>query len=225
MTKRELAKLIDHTLLKPMASEKEIVKHCREAVDFGFKAVCVHGCWVPKAARLLEGHQVELAAVVAFPLGTSHHEVKAYEARRAVTMGASEIDMVINLGALKEGDDRTTIRELESVVGAVKLENSAVVVKVIIETGYLTHEEKVRACRLAVGAGAEFVKTSTGFGPGGATIADVKLMKDTVGPRVGVKASGGIRTRTEAIKMIQAGANRIGTSSGIAIVSEEERDS
>ncbi len=213
--------MIDHTLLKPLAGEKDIIRLCREAVDFGFGAVCVHGGWVSTAARLLEQQEVEVASVVGFPLGAAHHEVKAYEARRAVSMGASEIDMVINLGALREGDDRTLIRELESVIGAIKLENSRAAVKVIIETGYLTHEEKVRACRLAAGAGADFVKTSTGFGPGGATVPDIRLMRHTVGLRVGVKASGGIRNRAEAILLIEAGANRIGTSSGVAIVSEE----
>lgn len=220
MNDKELAKMIDHTLLKPLATEKDIIRHCREAAEFGFRAVCVHGCWVATSVKRLEGQGVGVVSVVGFPLGAAHHEAKAYEARRAIYMGASEVDAVINLGALREGDDRAVIREIEAVVGTVKLENPAAVVKVIIETGYLTHEEKVRACRLAVTAGADYVKTSTGFGPGGATEADIRLLRHTVGQKIGVKASGGIRTRADALTMIEAGASRLGTSSGVAIMAE-----
>lgn len=210
----ELARAIDHTLLKPDATAGRIEALCQEAVRYGFHAVCVNSFWVPLAADLLKGTPVKVAAVVGFPLGASLTAVKAVEAREAVKAGATELDMVLNVGALKSGRHADVLQDIRAVVEAA----DGALVKVIIETGLLTQEEKVVACRLAVDAGAHFVKTSTGFGPGGATVEDVALMRKTVGPHVGVKASGGIRDAKAARDMLAAGANRLGTSSGIAIV-------
>ncbi|NGQ94136.1 deoxyribose-phosphate aldolase [Brevibacillus sp. SYP-B805] len=210
-----LNKYIDHTLLKPEATAAMIDKLCDEAKQYDFASVCVNPFWVKRAADRLAGSDVKVCTVIGFPLGANTPEVKAAETRDAIANGASEIDMVLNVGALKSGDLETVKRDIAAVVNAA----GGVLVKVILETGLLTDEEKVTACKLCVEAGAHYVKTSTGFGPGGATVEDVALMRKTVGPDIGVKASGGVRDRATALAMIEAGATRIGASAGIAIVS------
>jgi deoxyribose-phosphate aldolase len=209
-----LAKTIDHTLLKPEAQAADIEKLCKEAVEHGFFSVCVNGSWVPLAASLVQGSGVAVAAVTGFPLGAMHSAAKAFETERAVADGASEIDTVLHVGRLKQGDDAYVLADLQAVVAAA----GGKAVKVIFETCLLTDEEKARACRLSVEAGAAFVKTSTGFSSGGATLEDVRLMYTTVGGHCAVKASGGIRDRAAALAMIEAGATRLGTSAGIAIL-------
>ncbi len=220
-----IAYCIEHTLLKPEATEDDVQKLCREAEEYGFAAVCVHPAYVRLASQLLQGTSVKVCTVVGFPLGSNLPEVKAYEASRVIDKGADEIDMVINIGALKSGEDELVYRDIQRVVEVSQEEG--VVVKVIIETSYLTKGEKVEACRLACRAGADFVKTSTGLGPGGATVRDVILLRETVvGSSMGVKAAGGIRTYKDAKKMIEAGATRIGTHAGVQIIKEsrgEER--
>ena len=213
---RALAGLIDHTLLKPEATGAAIRALCAEGRAHGFAAVCVNPAWVSLCAEELRGHPTLVATVAGFPLGASLPEIKAMEARRAVEDGAGEIDMVLNVGALKSGDHGLVERDVAGVVEACP----GVVVKVIIEAALLTDDEKVRACVLSQQAGAGFVKTSTGFGPGGATVQDVALMRRTVGPGTGVKAAGGVRDWATARELIAAGANRIGTSSGVRIVEE-----
>jgi deoxyribose-phosphate aldolase len=212
----DLARYIDHTLLKPDATAQEIDRLCDEAREYGFAAVCVNPVWVPRAAARLRGSRVVVASVVGFPLGANAPEVKVLETRRALREGAREIDMVLNIGALKAGDHELVRRDVAGVVDACREVGAHS--KVILETALLTDEEKVIACRLAQEARADFVKTSTGFGPGGATLYDVALMRETVGPEMGVKASGGIRTADDAVGMIAAGATRIGASAGISIV-------
>jgi len=219
ISKKKLAKMIDHTLIKPTATRDDIVKLCKEAEKHGFGCVCVNSAYVPLAKQLLRGTDVKVASTAGFPFGSSLPEVKAFEARKAVENGASEIDMVINVGALKSGDYETVKRDIEMVVDVKRSHGNDLAIKVIIETGYLTKEEKVMACKLAKEAEADFVKTSTGF-VGGATVEDVRLMRETVGRDMGVKAAGGIRTLKEALTMIEAGANRIGTSTGVAIIKE-----
>lgn len=214
-----LASTIDHTLLKPTATAAEIRRLCAEAAEHRFAAVCVNGAWAEEAARLLAGASVGVAAVVGFPLGAMAPGAKAAEAAQAIADGATEIDMVMQIGRLKDGDDDFVRRDIEAVVAAARRGGRPALVKVIIETCFLTNEEKVRACRIAAAAGADFVKTSTGFGPAGATVEDVRLMRASVPARVGVKAAGGIRTAEAARAMLAAGATRIGTSSGVAIVS------
>lgn len=216
MTGGDVAKLIDHTLLRPEATRQDIEVLCREALDFKFANVCLNPTWVTLAVRLLHGSGVGVCAVVGFPLGATTADVKAYEARRAIAGGAHEIDMVINVGALKSGDRDTVQRDIEEVIAACR-EGSAVS-KIIIEAALLTDEEKTTACMLAKAAGADFVKTSTGFGPGGATDADVRLMRRVVGPAMGIKAAGGIRDLAAVEAMVAAGATRIGTSAGVRIV-------
>ncbi len=211
-----LAAMIDHTLLKPDATPEQIRRLCAEAREHGFYAVCVNPVYVRMAAELLQGSQVRVDSVVGFPLGASLSEVKAFEAERAIGAGAQEVDMVLNIGALKAGDGQAVHDDIAAVVRVCH--GAGVVCKVILETGYLTDAEKIEACRRAVAAGADFVKTSTGFGPGGATVADVALMRGTVGPGVGVKAAGGIRTFDAAREMVWAGANRIGASASVQIV-------
>jgi len=213
-----LARLIDHTLLKPEATADAVRALCADGRAHGFAAVCVNPVWVALCAAELRNHSTLVATVAGFPLGASVPEVKAAEAAQAVVDGAREVDMVLNLGALKGGDDRLVERDVSAVVEACRGQGAAV--KVIIEAALLTDEEKVRACSIARQAGARFVKTSTGFGPGGATVEDVALMRRTVGPGTGVKAAGGIRDWATARTMIAAGANRIGTSSGVRIVRE-----
>jgi deoxyribose-phosphate aldolase len=214
LTAAQLAAYIDHTLLKPDASKAQIERLCAEAREHNFFSVCVNGAWVAAARHFLDGSDVKVASVVGFPLGAMAADVKRYETEVAVDDGAHEIDMVLNIARLKAGDDKYVFREIVDVVEAADERT----VKVILETCLLTDEEKVRACQLVVESGAQFVKTSTGFSPAGATIADVKLMRETVGPKFGVKASGGIRDVQTALAMIAAGATRLGTSSGIAIV-------
>jgi len=218
-TKAELAKTIDHTLLKAIATEEQVRELCSEARKYGFYSVCVNPLWVPLCARELSGSGVAVCTVVGFPLGANATESKAAEAALAVERGAREIDMVINLGAAKAGSWKLVEEDIRAVVAACGNSGQAIV-KVIIETCYLTEAEKARACEVAVKAGARFVKTSTGFGTGGASPEDVKLMKKATGGKLLVKASGGIRSYHDAIKMLDAGADRIGASSSVAIVSE-----
>ncbi|MCA9673496.1 MAG: deoxyribose-phosphate aldolase [Kofleriaceae bacterium] len=214
----DLARLIDHTLLKPEATRAEVVALCEEARKHHFASVCVNTTWVPLCKALLGSTDVMVCAVVGFPLGAMLPTAKAYEARDAVRQGAREIDMVINIGALKSKDYETVFEDICRVVKAA----APAGVKVILETSALTHDEKVVACALSKLAGAAFVKTSTGFGKGGATVEDVALMRAMVGSDVGVKASGGVRTAEDVVKMAQAGANRIGASASVAIVTGDK---
>jgi deoxyribose-phosphate aldolase len=211
---KELARLIDHTLLKADARARDIEKLCREAREHGFYSVCVHGSWVELARARLEDTDIKVASVTGFPLGAMDADVKRYETEAAIDAGAHEVDAVLNIGRLKDGDNKYVLRELRDIVEAADERP----VKVIIETALCTDEEKIRACHLIEEAGAQFVKTSTGFGSGGATIEDVKLLRTNVSEKIGVKASGGIRDLLTALAMIEAGATRLGTSSGIAIV-------
>ena len=218
MDKKTIAAMIDHTLLKPEATPAQIEKLCAEAAEYHFASVCVNPVYIPLAARLLKGTGVKVCCVVGFPLGAIAPEQKAAEAASCAAMGAEELDMVIHVGAAKAGDWALVQRDIEGVVKAA----AGHTVKVIIETCLLTDEEKVKACEAAKAAGAHFVKTSTGFSTGGATTHDIALMRKTVGPEMGVKASGGIREYATAMAMIEAGANRIGASAGIAIVAAAE---
>ena len=217
----DLARFIDHTLLKADATAKDIEKLCREARQHNFYSVCVNGSRVELARSFLEESDVKVASVVGFPLGAMESDVKRFETEAAVDAGAHEIDMVLNIARLKEGDDKYVLRELRDVVEAADER----IVKVIIETALLNRDEKIRACALILDSGAHFVKTSTGFSSSGATIEDVKLLRESVGPPFGVKASGGIRDTAAAVAMIDAGATRLGTSNGVAIVSGEGRPS
>jgi deoxyribose-phosphate aldolase len=210
-----LASLIDHTLLKPDATRADIEKICAEAAQFGFASVCVNPVWVPHCRDLLKGSCARVCTVIGFPSGAHAPDVKAYEARRAVEQGAEEVDMVINIGALKSKDFALVEQDIRGVVQAAQ---PNALVKVILETSLLTREEKIMGCSLAKAAGADFVKTSTGFAGGGATVEDIHLMRETVGPEMGVKASGGVRTKEEAEAMVAAGATRIGASAGVKIV-------
>jgi deoxyribose-phosphate aldolase len=220
-TKATLAKTIDHTLLKAVATEGQVRELCAEARKHGFASVCVNPTWVGLCAKELAGSEVLVCSVIGFPLGANATETKAAEAKLAVAQGAREIDMVINLGAAKVGDWRAVEEDIRAVVRATVAGSAAAIVKVIIETCYLSDAEKVKACAAAAAAGARFVKTSTGFGTGGATVEDVKLMKKAIGGQgLLVKASGGVRSCHDAILMLEAGADRIGASSGVAIVSE-----
>ena len=213
-----VAAMIDHTLLKPDATRSDIEKLCREAAEFHFATVCVNPVWVAESARLLRGSGVGVCSVVGFPLGATTSDVKHFETRRAIFDGAIEIDMVINVGALKSGDLRTVERDIESVIEPCR--QCGVISKVIIEAALLTDQEKVTACTLTKAAGADFVKTSTGFGPGGATVADVALMRRVVGADMGVKAAGGVRDLEGLKAMVAAGATRVGASAGVKIVQE-----
>lgn len=213
MNSREIAKYIDHTLLKPEASEEAVRKLCAEARDFGFASVCVNGGFTELVARELKGSDVKTCVVIGFPLGAGTSAAKAFEAGDAVSRGAEEIDMVLSVGRLRSGDTAAVREDIQSVVRSAE----GALVKVIIETCLLTDEQKELACRLAEEAGAHFVKTSTGFSTGGATAEDVALMRRVVGDRLGVKASGGIRKREDAERMIAAGASRIGASASVAI--------
>jgi len=218
MNRKQLASMIDHTLLKPEARVEDIRRLCEEAKEYGFASVCVNGSFVETAVRELKGSGVKVCAVVGFPLGASSSETKAFEAREAAARGAEEIDMVVAAGRLLAGDEDYVREDVRKVVEAA---GKGAVVKVILETCLLADETKVLGCRLAEEGGARFVKTSTGFSSGGATAEDVALLRRTVGDRLGVKASGGIRTRRDAEAMIAAGANRIGASASVAICSEE----
>ncbi|MGG5342938.1 deoxyribose-phosphate aldolase [Enterococcus sp. AZ020] len=207
--------MIDHTILKADATEEAVLQIIEEAKKYEFFSVCINPSWVAFAKERLAGTSVDVCTVIGFPLGANTSEVKAYEAADAINNGATEVDMVINIGALKSKQYKKVLKDIQAVVDAAK---DKALVKVIIETALLTDEEKVKACELAKEAGADFVKTSTGFSTGGATVADVKLMRETVGPDMGVKASGGIHNEAEATAMIEAGATRIGTSAGVAIM-------
>src|SRR5699024_14749 len=211
----DLASYIDHTLLKAERRKEDIIALCHEAKDYRFATVCIQPSWVKLAAEELRDSDVGITTVIGFPLGATTSFVKAAEVRDVIAHGATEVDMVINVGLLKSGDEAGVEADIRAVVAAADQE---AIVKVIIETGLLTDEEKKTACRLAQQAGADFVKTSTGFGPGGATVEDIALMCEIVGPELGVKASGGVRTAADAEAVIQAGATRIGASAGIAIV-------
>ena len=213
-----VATLIDHTLLKPDATRQEIDELCREAAQFGFATVCVNPAWVAHAARRLQGASTGVCSVVGFPLGATTADVKGYETRRAIYDGAREIDMVINIGALKSGDLRTVERDIEAVTATCR--ECGVLSKVIIEAAFLSDDEKITACTLAKAAGADYVKTSTGFGPGGATAADVALMRRVVGEEMGVKAAGGVRDLDALKAMVAAGATRVGASAGVKIVQQ-----
>ena len=216
MKREELAKYIDHTNLKAYASKEEIKKLCDEAKEYGFYAVCVNPYRVKDAAEFLKGTDIKIASVVGFPLGATFTEAKVQETIMAINTGAKEIDMVINIGALKDGDYEFVEKDIREVVNAAH--GAGAIVKVIIETCYLTDDEKRKACELAKNASADFVKTSTGFGTAGAKVEDVKLMREVVGDGMGVKAAGGIHTAEEAIAMIKAGATRIGASRSVQIV-------
>lgn len=218
----DVAKFIDHTLLKPDATADEIDVLCDEAKEFGFASVCVNPTWVKRSADRLRGSDVKTCSVIGFPLGATTPEIKAMEARRALRDGAREVDMVINIGALKSGDLELVRTDIEKVVDSAH--EGGAIVKVILETSKLTDQEKVIASALAKQAKADYVKTSTGFGGGGATVYDVSLMRETVGPDMGVKASGGVHTAQEAEDMIAAGATRIGASAGVVIVGGAEGD-
>ena len=213
----QMNKMIDHTILKADATTADVLRLCEEAKIYDFASVCVNACYAKTVADALEGSDVKTCCVVGFPLGAMTSAAKAFEAREAVKNGAQEIDMVIHVGALREGKDDYVEADIRAVVEA----SAPAIVKVIIETCYLNEDEKKRACALALKAGAAFVKTSTGFGSGGATAEDVALMKACVGDAAKVKASGGIRTKADADKMVRAGAERIGASAGIAIVTEK----
>jgi deoxyribose-phosphate aldolase len=214
----DIASMIDHTLLKPDATRKDIEELCREAAQFSFATVCVNPAWVALAARQLAVTSVGVCSVVGFPLGATTADVKGYETRRAIFDGAREIDMVISVGALKSGDLRVVERDIEAVTTPCR--DCGVLSKVIIEAALLTDDEKVTACTLAKAAGADYVKTSTGFGPGGATAADVALMRRVVGSEMGVKAAGGVRDLEGLKAMVAAGATRVGASAGVKIVQQ-----
>lgn len=213
----QLNRYIDHTMLKADATRADIEKLCQEAKQHEFASVCVNTCFVPLAAELLRGSEVKVCCVVGFPLGAMSTPAKAFEAQWAVEHGAQEVDMVLNVGAMISGEEEIVLRDIEAVVQAA---HPKAIVKVILENCLLNDEQKIRACKLCVQAGAEFVKTSTGFSNGGATVEDVALMKRAVDGRAKVKAAGGIRTRQQALAMIEAGADRIGASAGIAICAE-----
>ncbi len=215
----EIAKYIDHTLLKPDATKDQIDQLCEEAKKYRFKSVFVNPSWISYVAEQLKDTDVLVGTAVGFPLGATTSETKAFETANAIHNGAKEIDMVLNIGQLKSGNEQFVLQDIEAVVNA---SGGQALIKVILETSLLSKAEIRRACQLAVKAGADFVKTSTGFSSGGATVEDVKLMRETVGPKFGVKASGGIRTAADAKAMIEAGANRIGSSSGVKIVEEWE---
>jgi len=219
---QKIARMIDHTALKADTTEKQIIKLCEEAKEYNFASVCVNPTWIKKSAELLAGTEVKVCTVIGFPLGANTPEVKAFEVEQAIKDGATEVDMVINIGALKDGNNELVERDIKAVVDAAK---GKALTKVIIESCLLTDEEKVRACVLSVKAGADYVKTSTGFSTGGATKEDIALMRKTVGPDIGVKASGGVRNAADAEAMIAAGATRIGASAGIEICNGLTADS
>jgi deoxyribose-phosphate aldolase len=219
LTPEQVARLIDHTLLKPDAMASDVEKLCAEARQHGFFSVCVNPVFVPQVKKLLQGSPVKVCCVVGFPLGAQDPQIKLLEARKAIREGAQEVDMVINVGALKGKDDALVLRDIRGVVEACK--DGRALSKVILETALLTDEEKVRACELSMKAGADYVKTSTGFSSGGATAEDIALMARTVAPRkLGVKASGGVRTYADLLKMVKAGATRVGASSSVKILEE-----
>jgi deoxyribose-phosphate aldolase len=212
--------MIDHTLLRPEAVNGDIVRLCREAAEHAFGTVCVNPAYVPLAVRELNGTHIRVGTVIGFPLGATSTAAKVAETGRAARDGAAEFDVVVNVGALKDGNTAYLENELREIIGAARGVKNNAVVKIILETALLTREEKILGCRLTESCGADMVKTSTGFGPGGATEADVRLLRSAVGNRLGVKAAGGIRNLKTALQMINAGADRIGTSSGVEIIKE-----
>lgn len=221
MLRQSPAKYIDHTLLRPDASKKEIRVLCEEAKQYGFFSVCVNPSFVEFCAEELRGYPTKVCTVIGFPLGASSTESKAFETKDALSKGAAEVDMVINISRLKDGDEEYVRKDIEAVVREA---SDKALVKVIIETALLTQEEKIHACRIALSAGADYVKTSTGFSIGGATTEDIALMRKTVGEKLGVKASGGIRTAKDLYRMIESGANRIGASASVSIMKEWESE-
>ncbi len=218
ISKRELARMIDHSLLHPSLTSEDIRKGCAEGLKYGFAAVVVNPVHIPIVAKVLQGSHVKVCSVLSFPFGLSSSAVKAHEASTVLAEGAQEIDMVMNFSALRSGEPDLVRNDIIAVVGEAKQFSKGVVVKVILENCYLSDEQKIQACVLAAEAGADYVKTSTGFGTGGATVEDVRLMRKAVGQNLGVKAAGGIRTLDQALKMVEAGANRIGTSASVSIV-------
>jgi deoxyribose-phosphate aldolase len=222
MTRAELAKRIDHTLLRPTSTCADIERLCEEALQYHFASVCVQPCWLKIAVRHLQGSDVAVGTVVGFPLGANMPAVKLYEAEQALAAGATELDMVIALPALKSGEWRTVRHEIEQIAALCHSATPAAVLKVIIECCYLTQEEKIQATRAVAECGADFVKTSTGFGEGGATIDDVSLLRSAAPPPLKVKAAGGIRTLSLALELLRAGADRIGTSSGVTLLQQLE---
>ena len=222
MNKAQIAKMIDHTILKAEATESEIIKLCKEAIHYNFASVCVNPSMVPVAAKELKGTHVKVCTVIGFPLGATTTEVKVFETKDVIEKGATEVDMVINVGKLKERNLEYVKNDIKAVVEAAK---GKALTKVIIETCLLTEEEKIIACKLSKEAGSDFVKTSTGFSTGGATVEDIKLMRETVGPEMGVKASGGVRSKKDTLAMIENGATRIGASASIAICEGKVSDS
>jgi deoxyribose-phosphate aldolase len=219
ITKHQLASMIDHSLLKPNSTLEELKKTCQEAIEYKFKAVCINPIFVGEAVSLVKGTDVLVCSVVGFPFGAHSPQTKAFETSEVIRLGAREVDMVIRVGALRDKRNQEVVEDIRTVVDAA----GGCPVKVILETCYLTDEEKVRGCRLVMEAGASFVKTSTGFASSGATVEDVKLMRKMVGKDFGVKAAGGIRTLEDALKMIEAGATRIGTSGSVAIIQQLEQ--
>ncbi len=216
-----IANMIDHTILKAVATKEEVVSICKEAIENNFFSVCINPAYVSLAKKELEGSSVKVCTVIGFPLGANTSEVKAFETKDAIKNGADEVDMVINIGAMKDGNYELVKNDIKAVVDA---SDKKALVKVIIETCYLTDEEKIKACELAVEAGADYVKTSTGFGTGGATVSDIALMRKTVGKDIGVKASGGVRNTQQAKDVIEVGATRIGASASIDIAKGTESD-
>ncbi|GKH46293.1 MULTISPECIES: deoxyribose-phosphate aldolase [Anaerotruncus] len=214
MNRKQLAKMMDHTILKATATPAQVEQICREALEIGAASVCINPCNIEQARRLLDGSGVRVCTVIGFPLGANTPEVKAFETQDAIRRGAEEVDMVINVGALLAGDDETVYRDIKAVVDAA----AGTLTKVIIETCYLSDDQKKTACELAMRAGADFVKTSTGFGTGGATPHDVALMRGVVGSKLQVKASGGIRTYEDAAAVVEAGADRLGVSASLTIL-------
>lgn len=218
ISKGQLARMIDHSLLHPSLTSEDIRKGCAEGLKYGFAAVVVNPVHIPIVAKVLQGSPVKVCSVLSFPFGLSPSAVKAHEANAVLAEGAQEIDMVMNFGALRSGEPDIVRNDIMAVVGEAKQFSKGVVVKVILENCYLSEEQKIQACALAAEAGADYVKTSTGFGTGGATVEDVRLMRKAVGQNLGVKAAGGIRTLDQALGMVEAGANRIGTSASVSIV-------
>lgn len=218
ISKGQLARMIDHSLLHPSLTSEDIRKGCAEGLKYGFAAVVVNPVHIPIVAKVLQGSPVKVCSVLSFPFGLSPSAVKAHEANAVLAEGAQEIDMVMNFGALRSGEPDIVRNDIMAVVGEAKQFSKGVVVKVILENCYLSEEQKIQGCALAAEAGADYVKTSTGFGTGGATVEDVRLMRKAVGQNLGVKAAGGIRTLDQALGMLDAGANRIGTSASVSIV-------
>lgn len=216
VTPADLAAMIDHTLLKPEAGEEQVRGLVAEAIEFGFAAVCVNPIWTPLCAELLAGSRVKTCTVVGFPLGATLPSIKVYEVEAVAGLGADEVDMVLAVGRLRDGDYHLVYRDIAEVADAAHEHD--LILKVILETGLLTDEQKIAACIIAQEAGADFVKTATGFSGGGATVADIVLMRRTVGPTMGVKAAGGVRSAADALRMVAAGATRIGTSGGVGIM-------